>query len=356
MSTTDRNVGIDALRGIAVLMVLFFHSHIPSFGVDFYDGFIGFFNDYGTLGVDLFFVLSGFCIHRAYAKKDAIFDPKVYALRRWWRIYPPYFFALSLAVCLNLGTNYFKWRTGGDISWANFGPIPVFSHLFMVHNLSQETMLTISGPFWTIAAEVQYYLLYCLLRPLFKDRLGWAMLFLGSIILYFVAWHFYYQPIRIQPLNPFCYWVEWVLGAFLADLWRNHPSAFKPISCSVGLAVFFGAMFLYSSKLLADPLWTRLIAASGLVALTAFTLGTETLWRSRPLRWLSWVGLFSYSIYLTHFMLIDRFRVFVIVNLPQGMWRVAASMAALAAALTVAYIFYRCFERPFHDKAASYAQ
>ena len=348
-----RSRGIDALRGTAVLMVVFFHSYVPSVGIRAYDSFLSFFHQYGTLGVDLFFVLSGFCIHGAYSKRGGEFSAKNYLSRRWWRIYPPYFFALSLAVILNLATNYFKWSHGAAVSWDNFGPLAVLSHLFLMHDFSQQTMLTISGPFWTIAMEMQYYLLYLLLRPFFYSGKGWVFLFLSSLILYFAAWHFYFIPSTAQPLNPFCYWIQWVLGAFLVYLTRIVPGFFNRKNSYFMFFIFLCSMFAYSSNMAGGPLLNRLVLSAGFFVLIAFAVSAEEVWGMGAVQWLPFVGLFSYSVYLTHFLFIDRVRTFVIMELPQGWPRFFVSTATIGASLVIAYLFYLYFEKPFHEKAVS---
>ena len=141
-------------------------------GVPVYDQFLDFIGGWGRLGVDLFFILSGFCIHWGYSKPGVELEAGKYLQRRWWRIYPPYFFALAFAVILNLGTNYYKLRAGGSFSWANFGLFQITSHVFLVHNLFKDSFTTISGPFWTIAVEMQFYLLYLAVRPLFFNKKG----------------------------------------------------------------------------------------------------------------------------------------------------------------------------------------
>ena len=347
-----RRHGIDALRGVAVLMVVFFHSYVPTIGVRAYDAFLFFFEGYGTLGVDLFFVLSGFCIHSAYSRSEEGFRAKNYLARRWWRIYPPYFFALNLAMLLNLATNYFKWKNGATVSEQNFGALPVFSHLFLVHDLSQRTMLTISGPFWTIAMEMQYYLLYLAFRRCFYDRKGWIFVFSSALVLYFAAWRLYELPSAFQPLNPFCYWIEWVLGAFLAYLVRRIPGVFTRKNSLMMFVMFAVCMFIYAGEVL-DPFLNRLLLGTGFFLLTAFVLSTEEIWGARPVRWLPFVGLFSYSIYLTHFLFLDRIRVFVIPALPEGWCRLLVSVSAIGIGLAIAYGFYLYFEKPFHQKAAS---
>lgn len=335
------------------MAIVFFHSHVTSIGVPAYDAFLAFFHHYGTLGVDLFFIISGYCIHGAYANAGDKFVAKNYLQRRWWRIYPPYFFALGLAVLLNLMTNWAKWQTGQGITWNNFGAAQILSHVFLVHNFSQQTMLTISGPFWTIAMEMQYYLIYLLVRPLFYSRRGWAAVFIAAFALYYAAWRVYYSGWTLQPLNPFCYWIEWLAGAFLVYVVKNQ---------------YWDRRFKYWQVVLLCVLFYFVTAAArygvnyyvfNILYLAAFSfmilvfINMEKIWSWTGFRWLPRIGLFSYSVYLVHFLFMDRIRVFVIMNLPAGWLRMSVSLLAIGICLGASYLFFQYCERPFLEKAAS---
>jgi peptidoglycan/LPS O-acetylase OafA/YrhL len=101
----------------------------------------------GWAGVAAFFVISGFCIHLSFARNP---NWRNFWLRRCFRIYPAYFFALLLFALL------FPWSR---IHWNLSGIAQLGSHLLLIHNYNDRSYFGISPAFWSIAVEVQLYLL-----------------------------------------------------------------------------------------------------------------------------------------------------------------------------------------------------
>src|ERR1700742_1749454 len=102
---------IDALRGIAALGVVFYHAveqgqqHVPNNLLEYPVRALQFLSSFGYIGVFLFFVISGFCIHWKCAKARATgLEPDIrfgpFWKRRLRRLYPPYLIALALYLLL----------------------------------------------------------------------------------------------------------------------------------------------------------------------------------------------------------------------------------------------------------------
>ncbi|EFN4977296.1 hypothetical protein A191_00362 [Escherichia coli KTE233] len=99
-SSTKQDVGIQYLRGVSALYVVFFHFR------EFLDNFLPiamlgqkFFSN-GAFGVDMFFIISGYIISLSTEKKDNSIV-KGYIIKRFFRIYPAYFIALSILIILS---------------------------------------------------------------------------------------------------------------------------------------------------------------------------------------------------------------------------------------------------------------
>src|SRR5678810_864001 len=111
----NRLRGIDALRGAAALGVVLYHAveqgkHVlPNNLLQYPIRLVQFASSYGYIGVFLFFVISGFCIHLQWARtKAAGFEPEIRFISFWKRrirrLYPPYIITLLLFLLLTAAT------------------------------------------------------------------------------------------------------------------------------------------------------------------------------------------------------------------------------------------------------------
>src|SRR4029079_6537576 len=92
----------------------------------------------GSAGVAVFFAVSGFCIHLSFQRNP---ESRDYIFRRFFRIYPPYLFALVLFAFIYPPTR---------LSFASLQDFTqLLSHLFLVHNFGSSTFNGINGAFWS---------------------------------------------------------------------------------------------------------------------------------------------------------------------------------------------------------------
>lgn len=313
----ERLRSIDALRGIAALAVVFYHALTYSdVGPDWWWYRILEGLHFGNLGVVLFFVISGFCIHSRWAQAAASGrHPTVswtgFWRRRFFRLYPPYFVALSLS----MASVVLAYVAGLDVPLLAIYPEPQPSsmlldfglHLGMLHGFHPVYDFGAGNPvFWTLAREEQLYLLYL---PLLALRRRWApgritvgVSLLGLAIA--VVGHQLSGPsapwIRVS-VSGLVLWVQWCLGMLAVEAFWGQRRL--PAWCSWpwfaiawwGLA--YGAERFFSP--IAPLLW-------GLGALTIVHACVQREasgnWPTHAVaRWLSRVGLFSYSLYLVHY-------------------------------------------------------
>jgi peptidoglycan/LPS O-acetylase OafA/YrhL len=173
---------LDGLRGIAILLVVWFHTWQLSWLSTRIQGRtwaldLDFLGRTGYIGVELFFFISAACLMLPIARRRDQEHPLElgdYAYRRAIKILPSYW--LAIAICLLFRIDSFQ--STGQYLWQ------LFTHLFFIHNLFTETRSSINGVFWSLAVEVQFYVIFPWLARLFLRRppavaLGMAATALG---------------------------------------------------------------------------------------------------------------------------------------------------------------------------------
>jgi peptidoglycan/LPS O-acetylase OafA/YrhL len=337
---------IDVLRGVAILMVFLLHwyghsvgtDHLPWKGLvlDFASAptlsfYLFYPLSFGWFGVPLFFVISGFCIHASTLNAGQL-RIGTFVGRRFWRIYPPYLAALFLAVAL----------TGTNVSSGN-GRAQLWSHLLLIHNFSPAWIFALNGVFWSIAVEVQLYVLYPLLWKL-RSRWGIAgalkftlVLSIASRIIAAVFLTEWDKELSGTVWTfPTMLWFDWTLGAFLAERFLGGSRAFSPSRSLRWIVLALVVLSTFSKT-------TAIFAFS--LASFFFALVCESyLRRERDVNWLERclvpVGLCSYSLYLLHYPLIPmvarELRRFALFNTELGLLGAAPIAILILTALSFA--------------------
>ncbi|XHR29020.1 MAG: acyltransferase family protein [Chthoniobacteraceae bacterium] len=293
---------LDRIRGFAILLVVAYHALGAGYGLDqlhwrrflrdFVDapqGFV-FFTPvtFGWLGVAVFFAVSGFCIHLSHQKARTP-GFRNFFLRRFFRIYPPYFAALCFFALL------FPLVTLRADCLASFRQF--WAHLLLVNNGSSELFYGINPSFWSVVVEVQLYVLYPLLLWL-VGRFGWRTALWGcgflEIALRIV------QSVHCLPDwvlgSPFYYWFSWSVGARLADDYlKGRPLFLARCPLWVWPAAVVGSNLFRPASTL-----TFVFGALAATKWISYELSRPTapatgnLWA----RFLTRVGVVSYSLYL----------------------------------------------------------
>ena len=245
---------------------------------------------YGWLGVTLFFVLSGFCIHYSTRLRPGTFSARDFFWRRFLRLYPAYLVALAVTGVLDL------WLPS---KYLNFWQFPV--HLLLIHNFFNETFFGINSAFWSLAVEAQFYLLYPLLL-LLSARWNLSKCLVLALALNLISYVFFgltstsANPVHVTWSMPLVTWCDWILGALLAEAFLAGRKIFareKTWLVCCGLFLILGDRF-------------KMIHVQGyLIGSVFFTVALQWyLGQRRPLhffeRALIPVGIVSYSLYLWH--------------------------------------------------------
>jgi len=182
----ERIRSLDGLRALACLAVFGVHLQ-QAIGLDWTWGPFDLetFLANGNTGVCLLMVLSGFLLARPFwrdpARARSGADLAAYAARRAVRILPAYFFCLTVLVA------------GGAVFGRSYRTANVLLHYTFCHNATESALYRISPPFWTMAVQVQFYVvlpaLLWLIQPALKRRRrGIAVLAALACLTYAVHW------------------------------------------------------------------------------------------------------------------------------------------------------------------------
>lgn len=340
MHTFGNRRDIDGLRALAVIPVVLFH-----FGFSAFSG--------GFVGVDVFFVISGFLItsilfREIGAQRFSFID---FWARRARRIIP----ALSVMM---LATLVLGWLLLTAKDFSELGRTVRYQSLF----ISNILFMREDGYFepasdlkpllhtWSLAVEEQYYIFFPLLMALLMRHLRhWRWMLLAVLLVSFglnIAFieskpdfTFFSLPTRAWEL---------LCGAMLAVLPAPRHAVKPWLSQSVGLAGLAAVLIAIFSfdKTTTFPGWAALLPVLGATALIWSGAQGPT-WVAQVLsaRAMVWVGLLSYSLYLWHWP------VFVYANAISidGIQHAEAAGWILLA-LGLAWLSWRFVELPFRDK------
>ena len=213
---------------------------------------------FGYIGVFLFFVISGFCIHLQWARARANEqEPQIqfgaFWKRRIRRLYPPYLITLAL----------FFSATSVGLNVTHFLVYDVVMHLLMLHNLDPKTCYSINGVFWTLAIEEQLYLAYFLLLFL-RRRWGWSLA-LTVCLLARLGWMVFSHLVWLRtgigvpvPEAAASHWFTWALGAISVEAWLGLiklPKWCRSLTLACPLIIGASALSYFLPSISKDTIW-----------------------------------------------------------------------------------------------------
>src|SRR5271165_5749528 len=354
-----RLADIDVFRGIAALAVAAMHTREITWvgfreswklhsglhaSPDALLGYLTFPLLWGSIGVPIFFVLSGYCIHRSQARARARtgsfqLSPANFFLRRFFRIYPVFVGAMLFTLlCDSVSRHYCPNNARlGDTGIGAF-----LANTFAIQGITRLNYGTDTA-LWTLSIEVQFYALYPLLLVAMRRLGNLRALFL--LIALNIASYFTLQRHGIPLFSSF--YVSWYLGALVAE---GEAVGLLPILIasakrramlySLSLAIMCcGCALFFLSPYAASQVWAVAFAAF-LFAL----LGRPAALHGLAARLFQWMGTFSYSIYVVHAPLVVLTSSFLFHSVKQV--SLAPFCATLLVVVGCAYGFSFIFERP----------
>jgi peptidoglycan/LPS O-acetylase OafA/YrhL len=360
----DRKIeSLESIRGLAALLVVL--HHVPDWNPAMHD--IRFLRN-GYLLVDLFFVLSGFVIYKAYVDKLHTLPQLIrFQFLRLGRLYPVHL--LFLLVFVGIEASKYLAQTRYGLAMPNTRPFKesggtaLIEQILLLQGIGPTgNALTFNSAAWSISVEFYTYLIFgltVLLAPRIKHLLFAAFMCASALLL--INRTTFGSTDLVRCVAGF---FAGCLTAALSQRWtlRLHPSV-------AGTALAALLVFLTlrgDSELLS---FTYVLTAALTVALILGLTASSGGWIHRllELRALTWLGTLSYSIYMSHTAVIwavnQVFRVVLkrpVLFLDDRMTpqlpaaaAAAAYLLVVACVLAVSHLTYRLIEEPLRQKSRS---
>ena len=360
-SSGKRVFGLDLMRAVAILLVIFSHvSWIVPNAHGFIPDIMGI---AGVLGVEIFFVLSGFLIGRIIYKlftsdQFSFKTVSYFWVRRWFRTLPNYYLALILNACIALYLGY------------NL-PDNFWTYLLFVQNFASE-MPNFFLESWSLSIEEFAYIIGPLLlyfTLFFKTKISKPKQFLYITVLILVVfgltkwfytinddiktmrhWNSNLKPIVIYRIDAIYYGV---FAAYVSivkpKLWKNS----KFIAFAIGFLILCGLNLIVPIKYIfieTHPVfWNLWYLPLNSIAIL-FTLPLLSQWAKAPKLLsapITFISLISYAIYVLHYSIIMQLMKYnwPTENMPKfdiGIYIITY----LSITILSAYFMFRMFEKP----------
>lgn len=348
--------GLDLLRALAIVWVMLFHSYIVG-GVGEHFAWLA---NYGWMGVDLFFVLSGYLIGYQLLAPLARGEPlawRDFYRRRAFRILPAFFVVLAVYVAFPS----LREASGLQPAW-QFLSFTLNLLIDYQHNKAFSHA-------WSLCVEEHFYLLFPWLafwmtrRPSMRRTvaLGLVVVAFGMAVRGYV-WLHDMAPVRYQDGPAFglrfvegIYYPTWarldglLAGVALAALRVSRPDWWKRMQlCSgvllvTGLATFVLALWLFRDR---TGFWPSVLGYPLLSFALVLCVASATAW---PARWslpgVGWLARISYSLYLSHKLALHAVATWMVQPWQLHGW--LAFVFYAIGVLAVGAVLHYSVERPF---------
>lgn len=328
---------VQALRGIAAVLVVLFHLRIVE---ERYGGGATLLPDamrFADGGVDLFFVISGFIMATITAGTfDGTGAARRFLARRAWRILPLYWFYTTIVVALMVIAPGLANSSYQDQSI-------VLSYL-----LWPQPVLPVLTVGWTLIHEMYFYLVIAALLALGRPRLLMPALLVWTLLV--VVAHLVPSPgtawyaLISSPMT-----LEFVGGAVLGLHWRRIPRSMGALLLCSGATVFAMALpVLHMAGAEQGPVLRTMVFGTSSVLVLAGAVLLEDAGRFTVPASLKAIGDSSYSLYLSHVFVVSAVgRLWHMSGLTTAWWHHATFLAcAVGLSILVGLASFHLLERP----------
>ena len=348
---------IDGLRGLAILLVVFLHNF----------GFLNYFF-FGWLGVDLFFVISGFLITGILI--DTVGKPgylKKFYMRRVLRIFPVYY--LALFICLFILP---------IIPTLHYDPGYYYNNQFYMWTYLQNWLFIFKAPdsnqmllhTWSLAVEEQFYLFWPLVI-LFLRKPKRILIFSLALLICtgvsrFLVWDQQIETLSYSSLFTFTRIDGLCIGAMISVILRIEPELLRknlPYIVLLLASINFGFYFINGMNnnnlpFLAFVGYTTFAMLFGLLVFEAAEGRSKLIELLFNNPFMRFFGRISYGFYVFHWpvylIFFDRLKSQLHSLTSLQFADLLAAILCTAIAIVISMVSYRYFEMPFLKLKAKY--
>lgn len=354
---------LDGLRFFAFLAVFFAHTFYSELAYiqsdELYQSF-RFFGHHGTLGVNFFFVLSGFLITYLLLEEEKSagkINIRNFYIRRILRIWPLYYAVVFIGYVL---FPYVQSFFGNEIEESN-----LIYYLFFISNYKPEPAESaVLGILWSIAVEEQFYLIWPLIVAFIPYKnLQWSFFFivLSSLIFRtFISGNIYEDSLACMSDLAIGSWT-----AYLAFERKKLTDFIKKLSKrTIAFLYLLGFLLIFMKELWND---IHIIHSNERLVFSIFfafiileqNYAENSLFKMSQLKIISQLGKYTYGLYMLHFVAIYVvFKIFTILNLNTLITQVLIFEPIIALFLSIGLAFgsYHILEKPFLKIKKKYAK
>ena len=328
---------IDGLRALTIIPVIFFHA-----GFEIFNG--------GYIGVDIFFVISGYLITTILINDIENKQLKIanFYERRARRILPALFFMMSVSIpiaWLLMIPNQMKDFSQSLIAVSFFVSNILFWRKTGYFSTSSEEKPLLHT--WSLAVEEQYYLVFPIFLILVwkfgRNKVFWIIFLLASISLLLSEWGWRNQRSANFYLAPTRVW-EIFAGSLCAFLIKKNKVKSNNFLSLIGLFLIFLSIFFYDEKTPFPSIYA-LIPVVGAVILILYSNRDTYVSKFLSSKLLVFIGMLSYSAYLWHQPIFAFFRIYLNKKL-----ELPVMLFLIFITFFVAFLSWKFIEKPFRDK------
>jgi peptidoglycan/LPS O-acetylase OafA/YrhL len=339
---------IDGMRAVSILAVIIYHARIYISGEPFLKG--------GFLGVDIFFIVSGYLIASILIKEKNLngnISIKNFFIRRARRILPLLFFVAIIT--LFLGYFFLLPPSLIDNTKTILSSIFFFSNYFLFitgQEYGAESGLLI--PFlhtWSLSIEEQFYIFFPFFIFFINGSKKRIILTICIICLSIIFSHLLSSAIpQFNFYNTISRIWEFLLGALAAELYlknkiknfnKSYPAEFITLASSITILIYF----IFFSEDISHPSFYTLPFCLAVISIILFVNKKNLTFKLLSSNILVKIGLISYSLYLFHYVVFSYSR---IIDYTKGDIVKKIFLALIVFLLSV--LSYYVIEKPFRDK------